>query len=465
MGASSSAATVTAFFFLPILTRLYSPSEFGIFILFQTIVSLLGIILIFRLELIIPLQKYNIEIMERFSLSLFIYSAFFVIVAFAILSQSSYQNDIILLIGLREEIYWLITIGIIFSSINAIFTSVLTRKNDFTRLALYNFFFIILPLVIQIGIGSILYPEMGLIYGNLLGQFFVIVAIISLKRKLPKLLPFRQFLKIIFENSVYITHTTTLTILSFIRERSIFFLFSTIGNNDIIGHFSLARRINNLPNTLISGSLRQVYFNIGARAPRSSLKFLVIPTLSIFFASVPAAVFWFQSHSDILITVIFGQSWSQTAQIANVLIYPAALNLFTNWLDRSFDLHAKQRYALYMELIFSLAIIMTLSIVYHLNGQFIYLIGAFSITSSLYYILYMVVLFRIIGLPKKYYLIFFILSAISTLSSILSLIITEVLVSSTFLIIFMHLFFVTIISCLIILFLVSAVNINIPIRK
>ena len=192
MGASSSAATVTAFFFLPILTRLYSPSEFGIFILFQTIVSLLGIILIFRLELIIPLQKYNIEIMERFSLSLFIYSAFFVIVAFAILSQSSYQNDIILLIGLREEIYWLITIGIIFSSINAIFTSVLTLKNDFTRLALYNFFFIILPLVIQIGIGSILYPEMGLIYGNLLGQFFVIVAIISLKRKLPKLLPFRD---------------------------------------------------------------------------------------------------------------------------------------------------------------------------------------------------------------------------------------------------------------------------------
>ena len=114
----------------PVLTRLFSPEEFGLFAFYLSLITFLGVISAGRYEQAIVLPKEDKEAVNILVLSLFILLAFVSVLIISLLLFGSYIES---LIDIPVIHYWLwfIPLGVLLSTIYRIFTFWSNRKKRF----------------------------------------------------------------------------------------------------------------------------------------------------------------------------------------------------------------------------------------------------------------------------------------------------------------------------------------------
>ena len=115
---------------MPILTRLYTPEEFGIFALYVAIASIFGVIATARYELAIMLPKKDSEAANLFNLSIIIT---FIISLFTLLFVLIFHQPLINLIGNPEIGKWLyfIPLTVLFTGLYQTLNYWSSRKKNF----------------------------------------------------------------------------------------------------------------------------------------------------------------------------------------------------------------------------------------------------------------------------------------------------------------------------------------------
>ncbi|MDA3835797.1 MAG: oligosaccharide flippase family protein [Spirochaetales bacterium] len=153
----------------PILTRIYTPEDFGIFALYMSIASLVAVLATGRYELAIMLPKKNEDAVNIIALSVIIT---FLVSIISLLIVFVFNTQITALLGNTEVSAWLyfIPITVFTTGIYQSFNYWSNRKKQYKRLAVSRVIKSGSTAGTNLGMGFGGFGSSGLILGSIFGQ-------------------------------------------------------------------------------------------------------------------------------------------------------------------------------------------------------------------------------------------------------------------------------------------------------
>jgi len=321
----------------PILTRIYTPEDFGIFALYMSVASIISVVATGRYELAIMLPKKDEDAVNIVALSILI-SFFVSFIAFLIVFF--FNAQITNLLGNPEISSWLyfIPLTVFLTGIYQSFNYWSNRKKEYKRLATSR--------VIQSGttassnlaFGFSGFGSGGLIWSTILGHgiaSFVLGKMIF-KEDRNRFFVDIKMLKIFALGKRYKDYPKKSSIgalfntISYQAEYilfSIFFLFKDVG----IYYF--VNKIINIPKQFLSASIWQSFLShsqetkeyvlMSLRSKQEKvIKYSILPMLS--------SIFIFPQ----LFIIVFGENWSEATEY----FIPLILAMHINFVVASFSL-------------------------------------------------------------------------------------------------------------------------------
>lgn len=308
----------------PILTRIYTPEDFGVFALFFAMISIFGSIANGRYELAIVLPKKDEDAINIFALCLIITISFSLILLISIIL---FYDEIIDLLGTNRIGLWLYFIPItvffigLFNSLNYFNT----RKKYYKNIANAKIIKSIVLATIQLSIGFIKEGSTGLISGQILSQ-------VSANWKLSKqVIKNKVLLSYISLNRIFIQA-------KLYKNFPIFSIWSTLSNvlsrqllNILIasyfsiltlGFYSLVQKILGLPSALIGGSIGQVFFQKATQEQQETGTFIITFKQTLKKLALISLIAYGVLYLIIedLFTIVFGEEWRIAGTYAQILI-------------------------------------------------------------------------------------------------------------------------------------------------
>lgn len=160
----------------PILSRLFTPSDFGIFALFVAVSTIFGMISNGRYEIAILLPDKDEDGFQIFQLCLWlaiIFSLISLIIFWSIQQFEWFQTSSI------ADYWYLLPFAIFLQGLIQAFTNLLNRHEQYLQISKSRLFGGIGLTVFSIGFGFFAFGPIGLILGKLIGQIveFVVYAL------------------------------------------------------------------------------------------------------------------------------------------------------------------------------------------------------------------------------------------------------------------------------------------------
>lgn len=319
-------AQVIPIMLLPVLTRIYSPEDFGIFAVYMAIAGILGVIATGRYELAIVLPKNNNDASDIFWLCIII--SFFLSV-FSLLFIFMF-NDVFLVVlqlPINSNILFLVPFSIFFAGLLQSLNYFFVRGELFgilskSKVALSG------GTISSQTFGGLLFVSsgFGLSIGYIAGQLTSISYLFFNSKKFLKVLkPSIKNIKEQFINyKKFILLSTPGALLDTSAVQLPVFLINSFYSTSIAGQFSLAMRIINLPLALIGAAVSQVLLQKVASSDSVSPENIrpLILKLAFLLAILisPLFVICFFFGEDLFV-FIFGPEWV----IAGGFAFPISL--------------------------------------------------------------------------------------------------------------------------------------------
>lgn len=248
---------------IPILTRLYSPEDFGVLAIYTSSLSMLLALSSMRYEWAIPIAKDEESVAHLLILCLFILIGFTFLVGFAIwlaqgkIRQWGYLSPI-------QPYLLLLPIGILGAGIYQILNAWAVRERDFTALAKTKIRQSLTGSVIQLVLGFSKQGPLGLLLGNLLSQTVgsETLAVILWRKNKPilrkiKMAGIRYVAYYYYKFPLFSTGSNFLNMAGL--QLMPILLASFYGPN-VAGWFALSQQILGIPKTLIGNAVAQTFW-------------------------------------------------------------------------------------------------------------------------------------------------------------------------------------------------------------
>ncbi|MCG3667919.1 oligosaccharide flippase family protein [Aliarcobacter butzleri] len=316
----------------PILTRIYTPEDFGVFAVYMAIVSILVVFTTGQYDLAIMLPKYEKSAISIVRLSLvintiFSSSIFIVIFIFFNFFQSLLDEN-----SLGYFLY-LIPLSVFLIGCYNTLNYWLNRKKQYKTLSTNKVAQSFTSSTSSITFGIQDFGKDGLIISQLLAQV-VVVALLIKKIKMSFLFQSFEKLKILALAKRYIKFPKITMIQSFFSnttaELPVIIISSFFALKDA-GFYSLAQRVVASPISIISSSFFQVFYQ-SFSIEKNKQKFYKMKFIKINAMLLPPFILlWF--FLEPLFGFVFGEEWVVAgvySQILFPLLYMKFLsNLFT----------------------------------------------------------------------------------------------------------------------------------------
>lgn len=389
------------------LTRLYSPDAFSGWALWQSVATLFTMIATLRFELAVVLPKER----EK-AASVFMVGVFSVLIL-TLLSIVILNLAETLLVGASffEELHvWILWLPIYVFSFGLFRMSAMwfTREKQFgfyTLTAVALPFTQILCQIIMAQLG--MRGSGGMIFGTFSGQILItVIAAVMVIAKNSRILKensgVNKLLSAAAEYKNYPLYMTPFTLVGAVRDRIVYFFMSSYASKSLLGFYNLSFRVMNVPNTLLSASIRPVLFQKVASEGVKKMEGTLVKVVRMLMTGVAPLWVIFLFHSGTIFALVFGEPWRQAGQLGAVLSLAAVPLLLGNWMDRLFDVQGRQKLAFALELTFSafsiMAIVFGMTV---LKDAFTAIILQ-TIVLAVYYWFWLFTLFKVAGFEIRY---------------------------------------------------------------
>lgn len=375
----------------PILTRIYSPSEFGVLAIYMALVSILSVIATGRYELAIMLPSQEKDSANLFILSMLIACCISIILFIIIFS---FKKNILLLLGIPNLGNWLylVPISILLTSAHQTLTYWNNRKKHFKLLASNRVYYSGSLSFGQLLLGLLSAGFSGLISGELLGRLISIAHLVKAsKDNLFKIKNYFDIsnIKLVMKNyQQFPIYDIPASLLSVGVAQSPSILLTLLFSPVYAGFFYLTQRILQAPITLISGAVLDV-FKITAtedylRDGNAKKIYLKTFLALIVMGSTPTIVLYFTIESVFLF--LFGEEWKVAGEYAKILLPALLLRFVANPL--SFILYITEKQ--HINLIGMIVLLVLVSFFSFTANSHIELITGISISYSFIYGAYII---------------------------------------------------------------------------
>ena len=383
----------------PILTRIYTPEEFGLFGLYMSIVTMVSVIATGRYELAIMLPKQDKDAINILALSLVItimISIIFLLLIFL------FNHNITKLLGNTSISNWLymVPLSIFVTGIFQSFTLWHNRKKRYKDLAQTR--------VIQngtmglsnIGLGLLNTGVFGLIAGLIFGQILAIYKLITVTLLHDKKI-YNQIssLKIIALAKKYIQFPKydILAAFSNVASQQIpHILFNVLFSSTIAGYFYLTQRMMSMPVNLISSAVLDVFKEQASKDFKkegNAKKIYTVTFKKLFLLSIIPSVIIYVYSIDIFI-ILFGNNWSVAGEYAQILVPMLFLRFISNPLSFMFYIGEKQKLNLILQFFTFMGVLLS----FYISNTATEVVQYLTIVFSVFYMLQLYLSAKIAGL-------------------------------------------------------------------
>lgn len=387
-------AQLINFITLPLLTRIYSPSDFSIFAVFLSVVSILSTISCLRFEIAISTPKKDGEAFKLLLLALII-NFIFSLVLFILLTFKELININIFNLD-SYKFLWLIPLAIFFSGTYTSLQYWLSRKKKYKIIAKTKIKQAFNGSLLQIILGLLNFSIMGLIIGQIvkISSGFVIFykeIVGDLKLYLNDI-SIGSLKEIFVKYNRYPKYSTFESLANTAGNQLPIILIAIYSIGPEAGYLMLAMQIMAIPLRLIGASVAQVYLvEASKHYQNNNLKQFTVTCIKklIFMGALPLIIIC--CLAPILIPMIFGRQWDRTGEMI-LWMFPLYFTQFiTSPISMALHVTNNQKLALCFQ---SVGVLLRCSGIFLIvNWNSNYLFNYYAISGFLFYCIYMVLIF------------------------------------------------------------------------
>ena len=376
-------AQLVVFSSLPILSRLYTPIEFGEFAIFVSLVSILSVVSSGRYELAIMLPSIKKDYLAITKLSIQISVVFSALVGLGLLMAGSYFE----FSSIEKS---LIVVALISIGINRALQYFNNKKQDYNIMAKAKVLQSTSQVLVQLSTFS--FGTLGLIGGHIIGFVVGLIHLLPLNFKKLKfnkvtvkdfalLKKYSDFPRYSVIGALADTTAIQLPVLIFSKY---------IGAYEV-GVFSFALRVVSAPMTLMSTAITQVlYNNFVSDSKHGNLLLLTFKSaIVLFLVYLPIHLFLI-TYSESLFKVAFGDEWVLSGYIATILSYIMWIRFIVSPLSPIVNLKGNVKYGVAWQILYFLSLFSTLY--YFRELEFESLLWVFVLHEIILYGIYFIII-------------------------------------------------------------------------
>ncbi len=383
----------------PILTRLYSPDDYGQFAIFMFMSSFLLILSTGRYEQGIIEPKSEKEATRLFFVSV-INCFIFMLISSALLVFIWSWRKTIFAIDYDVEMISLLGIYTVLSGVNLSLSQLYIRRGQFKVLASTRVLYAAITVSSQILYSYFYIFNYGMIYGVCSGLLVSIVYALYLSRKKSSFqcgINFYVFKEVLIKFRRYPLYILPSHLLNNAASQVPVSVIGSVYGSAALGHYSLVNRILRAPSGMMASAFGEVFKKEASEEYRKkgqchNLYLKYIKWLSL-LSILPFLVIFF--FGEILFGVVFGEEWQVAGTYASVLSPIFYFQFISSPLSSLFIISKNQRLDLIWQCIFIILVISSLTFSVYLNFDILYTLMAISTASSTAYILNIIMSFMI----------------------------------------------------------------------
>ncbi|NFZ38312.1 oligosaccharide flippase family protein [Staphylococcus aureus] len=386
---SSGIAQVILIITTPIITRLYSPTEFGEFTIFSNIAMILIPIINARYDLLIVNTKNDrsANILSQISFLISLLILLILIPIFAI-SAWLYLNFIL------DFIFIIIMLFLV--SLTNIFTNYLNKERKYKVLSLINVFRAGSMALLQIIFGLLALGSLGLIIGFSLSYIAGITLGYKTFKKHFNIVRDKEETKALFlENKNQLVYSTPSILLNSLSFSVVVFFIGILYTNTEVGIYGMAIRVLGIPVTIISLGLSKIfmqqandYYIEHGNFRNLLLKFSSILVIVSIILYVPLYLF-----SEELVNILLGHSWVDAITVIKIVIPLFVIRLIVSTVSLSVIVLQKQQLELILQALFLIGTTVTFVISKMLNLTFLNFVSINTVVLILSYMIFFIALY------------------------------------------------------------------------
>lgn len=313
----------------PVITRIYSPEQFGIFALFASIVAIFVPISSLKYNTAIVVAKTNEESDALFIISIIILIFFsFGILIFSFIGDSFFRSFIDVE---KLNIWWnLIFFVILIQSLNLIFRNYLNRNKNYTLISQILILRSIIYVLIVITFGYFGFTENGLFFGEIFAALIILIFIIIKLRGFNILFKFKKnirLLNIITKYKDFPIYSFLASFLNIFTVMMPIFFLSKFFPDYIVGQYSLAVKVVFFPLSFIASTISTIHLRKSSEIINQNgdlKKYLLnLCLVLIGIILIPSIILFFYGAE--IFSFVFGENWQISGEFVQILIPGLAL--------------------------------------------------------------------------------------------------------------------------------------------
>jgi len=315
-------AQVIMLAFIPILTRLYTPSEFGLYSLFLAIASMVGMISSWRYDQAIMLPKSDRDAQALLFLSMIITLGMVVLMGLVLFLFHGFFLDYFQGV---TYLLWLLPVAVMVLGMIQIFDAYSTRQQFYKKIASTK----VSAAGISVSLQSLSrygFNLDGLVVGKLLAESVSLFLLVEFHLK-KQTLQLRNFSKRRLQANMkrhedFPKYQSVATLLNSFSQNIPILLFSSLFSPAMVGFYTLTYRVMQAPVMLIAGTTRSVFYQKASKLHARGESIYPLykkTTLGLFklFVLPFLVVILFGKE---LFVFAFGVQWEMSGVIAEVSI-------------------------------------------------------------------------------------------------------------------------------------------------
>lgn len=365
----------------PILTRIYTPEDFGVFALFMSVALIFILISTLKYENAIIIPKSDKEAINLVSL---IFLISFSMSILSLIFIFFFKDSLGVLLGISDIVNWFyaIPVSIIFVGFYNALNMWSIRKKRFKRISLNLIISSATNSSSSIGLGLLGFGSLGLLYSALISQLFSLIHLfkktLENDKYLFKYVSEKNMKKMAIRYKKMPLFIMSNTLIDMIRISSLNFLVIHFFSISLLGQMTLAFRIIRTPMTIIGSSIIQVFLQKLSVTDKENVYPLLKKYLFRFIlVSMPAYIF-FYIYSPVIFPFLFGSQWVMAGEIGSILSMWMFFHVLTISSGHLFLLHKREEVLLFFSIIYLIIPFIIFFSFYHLDFLEVFSIMAYT---------------------------------------------------------------------------------------
>ena len=374
----------------PILTRMYSPEDFGVLALFVAITAIMGSVANGRYELAIMLPTEDDDAINIAAMGLLIATVLSVVLFFPAIFLNDYiieklDNQFIgFWLYFVPPVVWLLGLYNILNYLN-------NRKKSYKDMAKATVYKSVAQAAVQLGIGAVKATASGLISGQIVSNLVANTRLaLNVKRqyKLSKIswLEMKRLAKRYIDFPKYSMWATLSNTLSYQLLNMLITVFYSVAT---LGFYSLAQRILGMPSSLVGDSIGRVYFQQATLEKNKTGKAVKIFKSTTKKLMVLSCAFFIPLYFvlPLVFAIAFGEEWRIAGEYSQLILPIFVFRFVSAALSNTNNVFEKQGLALTWQIGLLILSMATLFVSGYYQFGFKTFLKTYTLVISLHYIL------------------------------------------------------------------------------